>query len=65
MRRLSEILAEGKKAVVEAPAIPVPESDWQSLVLFDNVLDGERLLSLPEIQKLLIYFFGQPRITLV
>ena len=65
MRRLSEILAEGKKAVVEAPAIPVPESDWQSLVLFDNVLDGERLLSLPEIQKLLIYFFGQPRISLV
>ena len=65
MRRLSEILAEGKKAVVEAPTIPVPESDWQSLVLFDNVLDGERLLSLPEIQKLLIYFFGQPRISLV
>ena len=65
MRRLSEILAEGKKAVVEAPAIPVPESDWQSLVLFDNVLDGERLLSLPEIQKLLIYFFGHPRISLV
>ena len=31
----------------------------------DNVLDGERLLSLPEIQKLLIYFYGQPRISLV
>ena len=65
MRRLSEILAEGKKAVVEAPTIPVPESDWQSLVLFDNVLDGERLLSLPEIQKLLIYFFVQPSISLL
>ena len=65
MRKLSQILTEEKKAAAEVPTIPVPESDWQSLVLFDNVLDGERLLSLPEIQKLLIYFFGQPRISLV
>lgn len=65
MRKLSQILTEEKKAVAEVPAIAVAESDWQSLILFDNVLNGEHLLSSPEIQKLLIYFYGQPRISIV
>lgn len=65
MRKLSELLTEKKKAVAEVPAVVVAESDWQSLILFDGVLDGERLLSSPEIQKLLIYFYGQPKISIV
>lgn len=65
MRKLSQILAEEKKAVAAVPVIAVTESDWQSLILFDGILNGERLLSSPEIQKLLIYFYGQPRITVV
>ena len=65
MRKLSQILAEEKKAMAEVPAIVVPESDWQSLILFDGILNGERLLSSPEIQQLLIYFYGQPRISIV
>ena len=65
MRKLSQILAEEKKAVSAVPVIAVTESDWQSLILFDGILNGERLLSSPEIQKLLIYFYGQPRISVV
>lgn len=65
MRKLSQILAEEKKAVAAVPVIAVTESDWQSLILFDGILNGERLLSSSEIQKLLIYFYGQPRISVV
>lgn len=64
MRKLSQILTEEKEAA-EVPAVAVSESDWQSLILFDGVLNGEHLLSSPEIQKLLIYFYGQPRISIV
>lgn len=65
MRKLSQILAEEKIAVAEVPVIAVTESDWQSLLLFDGVVNGEAFLSLPEIQKLLIYFYGQARISIV
>lgn len=65
MKKLSELIAEEKKAMAEVPAVVPGESDWQSLVLFDDVLNGERLLSSPEIQKLLIYFYCQPRISIV
>ena len=65
MRKLSQILTEEKKAAAEVPAIVVNESDWQSLILFDGIVNGESFLSLPEIQKLLIYFYGQPRISIV
>ena len=65
MKRLSDILSEEKKAAVEVPAAVVAESDWQSLILFDGILNGEHLLSSPEVQKLLIYFYGQPRISVV
>ena len=56
MRKLSQILTEEKKAAAEVPAIVVSESDWQSLILFDGIVNGESFLSLPEIQKLLKYF---------
>ena len=65
MKKLSELIAEEKKAVAEVSAVVPIEGDWQSLVLFDNVLNGESLLSSPEIQTLLIYFYGQPRISIV
>ena len=65
MRKLSQILTEEKKAAAEVPTIAVSESDWQSLILFDGIVNGESFLSLPEIQKLLIYFYGQPRISIV
>ena len=65
MRKLSQILTEEKKAAEEVPTIAVSESDWQCLILFDGIVNGESFLSLPEIQKLLIYFYGQPRISIV
>ena len=65
MRKLSQILTEEKKAAAEVPTIAVSESDWQCLILFDGIVNGESFLSLPEIQKLLIYFYGQPRISIV
>ena len=65
MRKLSQILTEEKKAAAEVPTIAVSESDWQCLILFDGIVNGESFLSSPEIQKLLIYFYGQPRISIV
>ena len=57
---------------------PVPQKDlcipiiedgkvksWQSIVLFEHVLDGERILTLPEINKLLRYFYGQAKPSVV
>lgn len=57
---------------------PVPQKDlclpiiedgkvknWQSIVLFEHVLDGERILTSPEINKLLRYFYGQSRPSVV
>ena len=38
---------------------------WQSIVLFEHILDGERILISPEINKLLRYFFGQARASVV
>ena len=64
MRKLSEIIDEENMVAADVPAIVVG-GDWQSLILFDDVLNGERLLSSPEIQKLLVYFYGQPRISIV
>lgn len=34
---------------------------WQSIVLFEHILDGERILTSPEINKLLRYFYGQAK----
>lgn len=38
---------------------------WQSIVLFEHILDGERILTSPEINKLLRYFYGQARPSVV
>lgn len=38
---------------------------WQSIVLFEHILDGERLLTSPEINKLLRYFYGQAKPSVV
>lgn len=53
---------------------PVPQKDlclpviedgnvksWQSIVLFEHILDGERFLTSPETNKLLRYFYGQAK----
>ena len=65
MRKLSQILTEEKKAAAEVPTIDVSEIDCKCLILFDGIVNGESFLSSPEIQKLLIYFYGQPRISIV
>lgn len=57
---------------------PVPQKDlclpiiedgkvksWQSIVLFEHVLDGERILTSPEINKLLRYFYEQAKPSVV
>lgn len=57
---------------------PVPQKDlclpiiedgkvksWQSIVLLEHVLDGERILTSPEINKLLRYFYGQAKPSVV
>ena len=57
---------------------PVPQKDlclpviedgnvksWQSIILFEHILDGERILTSPEINKLLRYFYGQAKPSVV
>lgn len=38
---------------------------WQSVILFERVLHGEKLMNSPEIQKLIRYFYGQARMAVV
>lgn len=38
---------------------------WQSIILFEHILDGERILTSPEINKLLRYFYGQAKPSVV
>mgnify|MGYP004482194353 FL=1 len=40
-------------------------ASWQSIVLFEHILDGERILTSPEINKLLRYFYGQAKPSVV
>ena len=56
MRTLSEILTEQKDAL---------SSRSQSLVLFDNVLDAEKVLQSQEIQKIVSFFYGRPSLSIV
>ena len=56
MRTLSEILTEQRDAV---------SSRSQSLVLFDNVLDAEKVLQSQEIQKIVSFFYGRPALSIV
>lgn len=62
MKKLSDLLlTEAKTPIVDNGEV----LGWQSLILFDEVLDGQKLLESREIQKLLIYFFCQPRLSMV
>lgn len=38
---------------------------WQSLITFEHLLDGDKLIASPEIQKILRYFYGQSRPSVV
>jgi hypothetical protein len=59
MRRLSEILKTNGAPLLESGEV----LSWQGLLLFDDghILDKDKILSSQEIEKLLIYFYGQPR----
>ena len=41
------------------------QASTQTLVLFDDVLDGEKLLQSPEIKKLVEYFYGNYELSVV
>ena len=41
------------------------QSSTQTLVLFDDVLDGEKVLQSPEIKKLIEYFYGNYELSVV
>ena len=56
MRTLSEMLTEQKNAL---------SSRSQSLVLFDNVLDAEKVLQSQEIQKIVSFFYGRLALSIV
>lgn len=56
MRTLSEMLTEQKDAL---------SSRSQSLVLFDNVLDAEKVLQSQEIQKIVSFFYGRLALSIV
>lgn len=57
MRKLSETLKESNTPLVET-------EPWQSLILFDDVLDGDKIVTSPEVEKLMVYFYGQPRVSI-
>lgn len=40
-------------------------ASWQSLITFEHILDGDKLIASPEIQKILRYFYGQSRPSVV
>ncbi len=69
MRKISELLKQ-QKAIEEQrgeanlidTALPQPT---QSLVLFNGVLAGEKLIHLPEIETLVNHFYGGLALTLV
>lgn len=56
MRTLSEMIKEQRAAL---------SSRSQSLVLFDNVLDAEKVLQSQEIQKIVSFFYGRPALSIV
>ena len=55
--------------MARATPLPIIEkgeaTSWQGLILFDGVLDGGKILESPELEKLLVYFYGQKRISAV
>lgn len=63
MRTLSNLVSQNdlNPPVIEDGNV----KSWQSIVLFEHILDGERILISPEINKLLRYFYGQARPSVV
>lgn len=63
MRTLNNIVSQ------KYLCLPVIEGgkveSWQSIILFEHILDGERILTSPEINKLLLYFYGQAKPSVV
>lgn len=63
MRKLSNIVLQ------KDLCLPVIEDgcveSWQSLITFEHILDGDKLIASPEIQKMLRYFYGQARPSVV
>lgn len=63
MRRLSNITLQ------KDLCLPLIEDgrveSWQSLITFEHILDGGKLMASPEIQKILRYFYGQARPSVV
>ena len=53
MKKLSEMLLERQCKTDKGDSIVTP-----TIVLFDNVLDPEKVLQSPEIDKIVTYFFG-------
>lgn len=69
MRKLSETFAltanQVDKQPIAAPSIDDRTSKaWQSLVLFDGVLDPDKALHLSEIEKLASYLYGRAIISI-
>ena len=64
MKKLSELMRQ-KNAIEAATIIDISSPQpTQSLVLFDGVLDGEKLLQSPEIEVLVNHFYGGLALTL-
>lgn len=61
MKKLSEIMKAPQQVNVDAGAQQV----WQSLILFDGVLDGNKIIKSEEVNRLLTFFYGQPHLSLV
>lgn len=40
-------------------------ASWQSLITFEHILDGDKLITSPETQKILRYFYGQAKTSVV
>ena len=61
MKKLSEILLERCTIEVQTPALhPTP-----ALVLFGDVLDPDKVINSPEIEKLAGYFFANSNLSVV
>jgi len=63
MRKLSNIVPQNDLC------LPVIEDgkveSWQSIILFEHILDGDKLMASLEIQKILRYTYGQARASVV
>ena len=63
MRKLSNIVLQ------KDLCLPLVEDgrveSWQSIITFEHILDGDKLIASPEIQKILRYFYGQARPSVV